>query len=48
MLCIEGKREADGVMMSEDFKHRHVGTVAAVIGCIVFGLAFVGLMLNLG
>lgn len=48
MLCIGGKLEAREVMMSEDFKHKHVGTVAAIIGGTVFVLAFVGLLLNLG
>lgn len=48
MLCIGNKLEAYEVMMSEDFKHKHVGSVAAIIGCAVFVLAFVGLLLNLG
>ena len=48
MLCIRYKLEAREVMMSEDFKHKHVGTVAAILGCTVFVLAFVGMLLNLG
>jgi hypothetical protein len=36
---------ADGVVMAEDFQHKYVGLVAATIGCIVFLLGFVGLIL---
>ncbi len=48
MLCIGNKLKVREVMMSEDFKHKNVGLVAAVIGCSVFVLAFVGMLLNLG
>ena len=37
----------NGIIMSDEFKNRHVGTVAAIIGSIVFLAAFTGLLLNL-
>jgi len=35
------------VVMAEDFRQKHVGTVAGVIGIIVFLLGLLGIIINL-